>query len=169
MKTREGLARVTRLCARGCTALAMAALVALTVVIAWQVFARSVMNASPSWSEPLALLLMGTCVLLGAAVGVREGFHLGLTMISSSLPAPLERACRLLSSLLVALFGVLMAVNAASLVEYTAAHIIPGLGIPRAVSYLPFVLCGALICLFAAERVWDTLANASSESESRAT
>jgi TRAP-type C4-dicarboxylate transport system permease small subunit len=159
MNARAGLASITALCARASLALAVAALIALTVVIAWQVFARFVLNASPSWSEPLALLLMVTCVLLGAAVGVREGFHLGLTMISSALPAPLGRASQLLASLLVALFGGLMAINAAALIEYTTSHIIPGLGVTRAVSYLPFALCGTLIVLFAIERAWATLAD----------
>ncbi len=38
---------------------------------------RYLLNDSPSWTEPLSLLLMSWFILLGAAVGVREGDHLG--------------------------------------------------------------------------------------------
>ena len=49
-----GLAWVAR-CA---ITIACAALIAMTVVEGWQVFARYVLNDSPSWTEPVALLLM---------------------------------------------------------------------------------------------------------------
>ena len=39
-------------------ALAGLALVAMALIQAWQVFARYVLNDSPGWTEPLALLLM---------------------------------------------------------------------------------------------------------------
>uniref|UniRef100_UPI0020916299 TRAP transporter small permease n=1 Tax=Acinetobacter baumannii TaxID=470 RepID=UPI0020916299 len=33
-------------------------LLVMTAMVAWQVFGRYVLNASPSWTEPAALLLM---------------------------------------------------------------------------------------------------------------
>ena len=49
----------------------------MTVFVGWQVFGRYVLNDSPSWTEPASLLLMSWFILLGSAVGVREGVHLG--------------------------------------------------------------------------------------------
>ena len=49
----------------------------MTVFVAWQIFGRYVLNQSPSWTEPASLLLMSWFILLGSAVGVREGNHLG--------------------------------------------------------------------------------------------
>ena len=52
----------------GCLALA-----GMAAVQAWQVFARYVLNDSPGWTEPVALLLLNTVMMLGAAIGVRTG------------------------------------------------------------------------------------------------
>ena len=50
-------------------------LLLMTVVIAWQVFARRVLNDSPAWAEQAALLLMIWFVMFAAAAGV--SFQLG--------------------------------------------------------------------------------------------
>ena len=47
------------LLARITLVIAGAALVGMAIVEGWQVYARYVLNDSPSWTEPVALLLMG--------------------------------------------------------------------------------------------------------------
>lgn len=128
---------------------AAAGLAVMTVVISWQVFARYVLNDSPPWSEALALIIMVSFVLLAAAVGVYEKFHLGFRWLVSMLPLQAGRAVFVFGQLLIMLFGVAMAVNGVALVDYTATHIIPTLNISRSVVYWPFVVCGALMALFA--------------------
>ncbi len=44
----------------------------MTAIVAWQVFCRYVLNDSPSWTEPGAVILMSWFIFLGAAVGVRR-------------------------------------------------------------------------------------------------
>ncbi len=41
-----------------------ASIVGMACVEGWQVFARYVLNRSPSWTEPVALLLMSTAMML---------------------------------------------------------------------------------------------------------
>lgn len=132
----------------------MIGLALMTAAIVWQVIGRFVLNDSPSWSEPLALVLMLYFTLLAAAVGVREGTHLGISFLLTRLPQPLARAAIVCGLLLVATFGLLMAIGAVQLMRHTALHTISGLGVSRAVAYLPFALSGALIVLFAIERLW---------------
>jgi len=121
----------------------------MTIVIACQVFGRYVLNNSPSWSEPVALILMLYVVMLAAAVGVYEGFHLGVRLFVSMLPVELKRAVFVVGQILVMMFGVLMAWNGLLLVEFTTTHIIPTLGVSRSVAYWPFVISGLLIAIFA--------------------
>ena len=128
---------------------AAAGLVVMTVVIAWQVFARYVLNDSPPWSEAAALVIMLYFVLLGAAVGVHEGFHLGFRLFVSMLALRAKTAVFALGQLLIMAFGATMAWNGMALVDYTASHVIPTLGVARSVAYWPFVICGVLIVLFA--------------------
>ncbi len=129
--------------------IAAAGLVVMTLVIAWQVFARYVLNDSPEWSEAAALIVMTYFVLLAAAVGVYEKFHLGFRWLVARFPLALRRYFFLFGQILIMGFGVAMAFNGTALVEYTASHVIPTLDLPRAVAYWPFVICGALIALFA--------------------
>ncbi|MDE0243819.1 MAG: TRAP transporter small permease [Gammaproteobacteria bacterium] len=128
---------------------AAAGLVVMTLVITWQVFARYVLNDSPPWSEAAALIVMVSFVLLAAAVGVYEKFHLGFRWLVTRLPIQSRRAAFVLGQLLVLAFGAAMAFNGMALVDYTATHIIPTLGISRSVAYWPFVVCGGLMVIFA--------------------
>ncbi|MGO4775655.1 TRAP transporter small permease, partial [Lysobacter sp. 2RAB21] len=58
-------------------AIAGLALVGMVAVQALQVFARYVLNDSPGWTEPVALILLNTAMSFGAAAGVHHGAHFG--------------------------------------------------------------------------------------------
>src|ERR1700745_369755 len=79
--------------ARCAIVIACVALVAMTLVEGWQVFARYVLNDSPSWTEPVALLLMSAAMMFGAAVGVRNeapfGFFLLVHVVAPPAPTVL--------------------------------------------------------------------------------
>jgi TRAP-type C4-dicarboxylate transport system permease small subunit len=130
-----------------------AGLVLMTLIIGWQVFARYVLNASPAWSETAALLLMLYYIMLAAAVGVYEGFHLGLKILLDSVSPVHRRRLEIFNNSLVTIFGVAMLVNGARLAQFTSDHIIPTLGISRAIAYWPFAASGLLIAIFAVERI----------------
>ena len=139
-------------------------MVLMTVAIGIQVFGRYVLNDSPAWSEPFALILMLYVVLLSAAVGVYRGFHLGVQFFVGLLPLSTRRTVFVVVQILTAGFGSMMAVKGVQLVQYTSSHVIPTLDVSRSIAYWPFVLCGSLIVLFAAlrvvqmsgeERTWD--------------
>lgn len=148
-KGRQGIDRAAEWLANIAAIAASAGLVIMTIVIAWQVFGRYVLNDSPAWSESVALICMLYFVFLAAAVGVYEQFHLGFKLFVSMLPVQLKRVVYLAGQLLVMTFGVAMIWNGIRLVEYTSSHIIPTLGVSRSVAYWPFVICGALIVVFA--------------------
>ena len=128
---------------------AAAGLAVMTLVISWQVFARYVLNDSPLWSEAAALIIMLYFVLLAAAVGVYERFHLGFRWLVSRLPVRPKRAVFVFGQVLIMAFGAAMAWNGVALVDYTASHIIPTLNLSRSLAYWPFILCGGLMMLFA--------------------
>lgn len=62
-----------------------AGLLGMTGIIGWQVFARYVLNAAPAWTEQAALFLMLWFILFAAAAGVREGFHIKISLLQDSL------------------------------------------------------------------------------------
>lgn len=128
-------------------------LILMTLIIAWQVFARYVLNASPAWGEQSALLLMIWYVMFAAAAGVREGFHIRITVFADNLPEKPKRVIRLFSHTVVGLFGLAMAWWGAELVRETWEHVIPTLGLSRGFAYVPIAAAGILIFGFALEHV----------------
>jgi TRAP-type C4-dicarboxylate transport system permease small subunit len=128
-------------------------MLAMTLVVAWHIFARYVLSDTPSWTEPIVLQLMSWFILLGAAVGVRESFHLGLDILVHRLNAGLARLVDLAILVLIACFGAAMAWYGAKLAIGTWTATIPVLGLPGGFDFLPLVAGGGLIAVFAVERL----------------
>jgi len=120
-------------------------LVVMTAVIGWQVFARYVLSDSPAWAEAASLALMVWFILLAAAVGVREQFHIGMTAATNAMPPALAKLSRAFSLLMVGAFGAAMGVWGGELVIRTWDIEIATLGISRGFSYLPLPIAGWLI------------------------
>ena len=70
------LADVTGLVARLGLWLAGIGLVLMTAAVFAQVFYRYIIGYSLFWAEPASVMLMGWFIFIGAAVGVKEGYHL---------------------------------------------------------------------------------------------
>ena len=128
-------------------------LAGMTLIIGWQVFARYVLGASPAWTEQAALFLMLWFILFASAAGVREGFHIRLSLLQDSLRESRRRIVSLLCHMVVLTFGVLMALSGAELVIATWPHTIPTLGLPRGTAYIPLAIAGVLIAFFSVEQI----------------
>ena len=139
--------------ARAAAFVAGVALVAMTLIVAWAVFGRFVLNDTPAWAEASALLLLGWVILSAAALGVREGFHMGFESLRELLPMPVQRLFMVVSDLVVTLFGAAMAWFGGELALGVWNATLPTLGLPGSVEYLPLVMGGALMALFGLERV----------------
>jgi len=128
-------------------------LVVMTVFVAWQVFCRYVLNDSPSWTEPGAVMLMSWFIFLGAAVGVRENYHLGFDVLLYVLPKSGKRWLRMISDLVALAFGIGMIWYGGQLVALTWNSTLPSLGISGGWDYVPLVAGGFLVVLFTLERI----------------
>lgn len=128
-------------------------LVIMTAAIGWQIFGRFVLNNSPTWTEPVSLLLMLYYILLAAAVGVHEGFHLSLDLFRTLVPEGARRVFDYANHSVVGVFGLAMAWYGAALVRVTWTNKIAVLDLPQGVSYLPIPIAGALIALFSLEHL----------------
>ncbi|WP_342591898.1 TRAP transporter small permease [Jiella sonneratiae] len=133
-------------------------LVLMTAFTAWQVWGRFVLNDSPSWTEPGSVLMMGWFILLGSAVGVREGYHLGFDILIVVLPEGPRKVLVTISDVAVTGFGAAMAWYGFLLAAGTWNNISPALKIPVGISYTPLIVGGILIVLFSLERILRRLA-----------
>jgi TRAP-type C4-dicarboxylate transport system permease small subunit len=154
----EKLARLLAPISRAALWLAAIGLVMMTLMVAWQVFGRKVLNDSPTWTEPGALLLMSWFILLGGAVGVRENDHLGFEIGLHYAPRRMRFAMRAFTHGIVLLFGGYMTVYGWQLTASTWGQKMAGINIPQGMDYLPLVGGGVLICLFAFENLVNLIA-----------
>lgn len=78
------------LLARICVLLAGIAIVVMTVIFAWLVFGRYVLDDTPTWVEQVSLLLVMVIAFLGAAAGVHNHTHLSVVVFRNIRGIALE-------------------------------------------------------------------------------
>lgn len=139
-------------------AVAAAALLGLVLVQGWQVFTRYVLNDSPSWTEPVTLLLLATAMSLGAAAGVHTRRHFGFFLLHDHVRPAIRQAIDVLVALIIACIGLVIAYWAAILLVDGLDIRIAGANLPQSINYLPLSLGGALMALFAINQLVLSLA-----------
>jgi len=154
MSTEEKpLNAVLRTAANVALALAGASVVGMAAVEAWQVFARYVLNNSPSWTEPVALFLMSSAMMLGAAVGVRANRHFGFFIVVEYAKPTAQRVLKLVTRLIILGIGVMFAVWGGEMMIDAWGYPMAGAPLPQGLVFLPMCLGGTLIVLFALEQL----------------
>lgn len=133
--------------------LAGIALVGVIAAQSWQVFARYVLNAPPSWTDPTSVTLIAFAAMFGAAVATRRGAHFAFTNLGETLRRPLSTMTRGLAEACMALAGVGLAWLGAALTINDWSVAMAGAPLPAGVQFAPLMIGGALIAIFAIERI----------------
>ena len=131
--------------------IAGAAIIGMAAVEAWQVFARYVLDDAPSWTEPVALLLMSTAMMFGAAAGVRSNRHFGFFILVEAARPGVRRMLQLLARLVAVAVGLMLAAWGASMTVDAWGYSMAGAPLPQGLVFLPLCLGGVLITAFALE------------------
>ena len=133
--------------------LACVCLTCLLLVVVYGVVMRYVFNDAPPYVEQVALLLVISVAMFGAASGVRDAGHIGLDSVVSLLPPKAQRWCSLLVYLLTMCFAIALFAGGYEMAASTMATTIPTLGLSEAWRYVPVILAGVLINLFSVEHI----------------
>lgn len=137
--------------------IAAGALVGLVLVQGWQVFARYVINDSPSWTEPVTLLLLSVALGFGAAAGVHDARHFRFNLLADAVGPRLRRVLAALAEAVVVLIGAWLAVGALWLWWDGLGVRMAGAPLPQGSNFLPLGLGGALMVVFGGARFWRAL------------
>lgn len=124
------------------------ALVLMTVLMGYQVFGRYVLNDTPTWVDPLALLLVMVIAFLGAAIGVKEHTHLAVAVFRGIVPAKVRTVMVIVTDLIMATFGGLMLWYGTELTIFKWGTLIPLIQWTEGLRSLPLTICGGLVLLF---------------------
>ena len=140
--------RVLDLLARICVLLAGLAIVAMTVIFAWLVFGRYVLNDTPTWVEQVSLLLVMVIAFLGAAAGVHNHTHLSVVVFRNLVPSSIRAVFVVISDILMAGFGGMMFWYGIELTQFKWNTLIPLIQWSEGLRSLPLTISGALLFLF---------------------
>jgi TRAP-type C4-dicarboxylate transport system permease small subunit len=149
----NGFGAVSAWLARVATWVACSSLIGMVLVEAWQVFARYVLNDSPVWTEPVALLLMSAAMMFGAANGVRSESHFGFFLALHVSPPRVRALLLAFARLIIAAIGAVLAFWGVVLLADGWSIPMAGAPLPQGLYFLPIGAGGALITLFALERL----------------
>lgn len=154
----RGLDRLSGWLSLATVVIASAMAVGMIASLSLEVFFRFVLRHSLFWSEEVALLLFTWIVLLLGSVGVREGFHVRVSLFIDLLP-PTGRLVleRLILAGLV-LFGLAMAYAGWDMVLRNWDQVAPATRYPLPIMYAAVPAMGALITFHAFVRLIDPLA-----------
>jgi TRAP-type C4-dicarboxylate transport system permease small subunit len=150
---RSGLTGAFDVLATATIVVASVALASMVGVLAWQVIGRYVLNASPAWTEPVALTLMSISALFGAAIAVRAESHFSFPTLMESSPPLVRALLRFVSRLIAFAFGIALATFGFVLMADGWATPMAGAPVPEGWSYAGIAFGGALIAVFALERL----------------
>ncbi len=131
-----------------CRILTGVSLVVLTVIFGWLVFGRYVLNATPTWVEQAALLLVMVIAFIGAAVGIHDNTHLSVVALRTAVSSRIRMVFVILTDLLLLGFGGLMLLYGARLTMFKWGSMIPLIQLPEGLRSLPLTIGGGLILLF---------------------
>ena len=131
--------------------LLMAAVAILVIDVLWQVFTRFIMGDPSSWTEELATFLLIWVSLLGAAVALGRGAHLGIDYFTNKLPEHNRVQTELFVFAVISLFSLLvMVMGGIGLVKQTLAleQISVALHIPMGYVYMAIPISGFFLVLY---------------------
>lgn len=138
---------------RICLVLAGVALVVMTVIFAWLVFGRYVLNDTPTWVEQASLLLVMVIAFLGAAVGVHQDTHLSVVLFRTAVPEKVRTIFVVVTDILMGFFGAMMFWYGWELTIFKWNTQIPLLQWPEGLRSLPLTISGLLLLLFSARHL----------------
>lgn len=121
------------------------------------VFFRYVVGQALSWPEEISMMAFAWLTLLSGSLGVRENFHVRLTLLTDRLPEKAGRVFELLTNLCVAFFGLVLVYSGYDLVARTAQNLTPTLRLPTDWVNWSAPVCGALVFLHALARLQVSL------------
>jgi TRAP-type C4-dicarboxylate transport system permease small subunit len=138
--------------------LSMGMLMAMVVIICYQVLLRFGFNRSPSWSEEIAIVLMIWFGILAIPIGVKHKLHIGIEYIFRMFPPRAQYRISLCIYLLIAVFGLMMIVYGIELTEFMTMSTLPATKISSAVEYVVLPISGTMLVYNSLEFVFQSYA-----------
>jgi len=152
---------IKKLLDRSLELLLMVVVVVLVLDVLWQVFTRFILKNPSTWTEELAVFMLIWVSLLGAAVALGRGAHLGIDYFVGKLPARTRLVTEVFAFLCIALFSfTVMILGGIELVTNTLRleQISPAINVKVGYVYLAIPISGFFLVLYSVIGLFERLA-----------
>jgi len=151
----RALVRINNFTAATVKLLVVAMVVVMLGALSAQVLLRYAFNVTLSWSEELSLGLFTWTVLLMAALGVREGFHVRMSLVIQRLPTGARLRAEQAIHFATTAVGAFLAWSGWRYFVDTHGSTSAAIGYPIELLHASALACGVLITLFALEALLE--------------
>ena len=112
----------------------------MVVVISAQVFMRYVLNSSLDWADEISRLAFVSAVFMAIPLGLREGAHIGISILVQYLPIWQQDLLRRLLCLVVALMLGIVFYNTVYVAKLTSSEQLGTIRITSSVFFIPIII-----------------------------
>ena len=154
----EMLNRAVLALSRAAEAVAIAALFAVTALIALQIGAREFLSLGIPWADEAARYAGLAVIFLGAPIILIRNEHVKIDMFVDMLPPRARGWLVLVNEILMAVFALMFLVAGWYFLERAARFSTPAIGMPNLVFYLPAAIGMMLLFLVSVSRVLTGIA-----------
>ena len=144
---------VSRILAKATLAVCLLLTVGFILCLLLQIFFRYVVNSPLTWTGELAVFQFLWVVLLLASVGVRENFHVRLTLLVDCLGPGLRRLVERLVLAAIVAFGIYMVTAGLRFVDLTWGNSSAAIRYPLQALYSAAPVSGLLIAIHGLARL----------------
>ena len=129
----------------------------MVILIIWEVIARFILKVSVPYAEELTRLAMVWWIFFGSSLAVRFNGHAKLDAILKKLPGVLQLVMKILIQLAIAVLSFVIMYYGIDITTKAWVDRTTSLAYPFGVFYLPAVICGFLMMVYAFANVVMTV------------
>lgn len=137
--------------AKGASALLVISMAIIAITIPITVFSRYILKNTPIWTDETALFSLVWASMMGAAVGLRKGYQVGIRTLIEKAPKAIGAALEAFGFLfMLVFFGVLIYFGVKQTL-FNTKQLSAAMRVPMAVPYAALPLGFAIMLLFTLE------------------
>lgn len=123
----------------------LVALLAMILIIIFQVFSRQLFHYTPSWSEELSIILFVWTSFLGIAYGFKARLHIGVSFLVDLFPTKLQDAMDFLAKILILIFGFVLVYYGWRFTVLMGGSTLAGTGLQTSYLYAAIPVTGVFV------------------------
>ena len=157
--------KIVRIFCKFLEILAALSLVAMLLIVLYNIIMRYFFANSPRWAEEIARQCVVVFCFIGIALGVRDKIHISLTVVVEKLLRRFILPIEIFNKFLSFCLGIMMSAFMGPYFSMLRYNRLPGSGIPVGYIYLFPTVVGVLISLISVYQIYDHFRHGTDEEQ----